>query len=101
MKGLDVNANYLKRIDAMKGLNTRNEIKVNYLVDLGFEVDSFDNETISFTDEDGYGYEISFDNFEVGDSPGAITENADLYSPCCAELVDRDYMRCPGCKESV
>ena len=101
MKGLDVKANYLKRIDAMLALDMKNEAKVNYLVDLGFEVDSFDNEIISFTDDDGYGYEINFDDFEVGDSPGVITENANLYSPCCGELVDRDYMRCPECKESV
>jgi len=85
----------------MKVLNMKNKAKFDYLVGCGFMVDFFDNETTSFTDEDGYGYEISPDDFEVGDSPGTITENADLYSPCCADVVDRDYMRCSGCKESV
>lgn len=85
----------------MTVLNMKNKAKSDYLVDCGFVIDSFDNETIAFTDEDGYGYEISLDDFEVGDTPATITENADLYSPCCGGLVDRDYMRCPSCKESV
>lgn len=74
--------------------------KLEYLVALNYEISHYDNETIAFDDDNYYGYEITFNDFEVGDSSADILDKATWYSPCCGELLDKDHMRCPECQES-
>jgi hypothetical protein len=76
-------------------------LKLNHLINLGFEIKNSDTLAVMFSDESGSEFCIRFDDFEEGESGETITENSDLYSRCCGEYVDRDYMRCPQCQESV
>jgi hypothetical protein len=75
--------------------------KINHLVNSGFKVESSDSIAVVFTDEFGYEFCIRFDDFEDGESRDIIMDHSDLYSPCCGEYVDKDYMRCPSCQESL
>jgi hypothetical protein len=45
-----------------------------------------------------YDYEIEFDEFEIGDTASSIENAANIYS-CCGDILDKDYMICPSCKE--
>ena len=78
-----------------------NRQKVAYLESLGYEIQDYaDNglpgSTVSFTGD--YDYEIAFDEFEIGDTASSIENSADIYS-CCGDILDKDYMICPSCKE--
>ena len=45
-----------------------------------------------------YTYDISFQDFEIGDTIETINNTANIYS-CCGDILDKDYMRCPTCQE--
>ena len=74
--------------------------KIAYLESLGLIIESFTSQsgecTVYFTDD--YDYEISTNDFEIGDSLKEIYNASDIYS-CCGDILDRDYMICPTCKE--
>ena len=74
-----------------------NEQKLNYLESLNVDIQGFDQTGVSFTTSDG-DFEIEFDEFEITDSLSTIENRADQYS-CCGDILDKDYMICPTCKE--
>jgi hypothetical protein len=76
--------------------------KVAYLESLGVEVQDYDTKdlptsTVFFSSSNG-DFEIEFDSFDIGDSIQDIEYRADQYS-CCGDILDKDYMLCPTCKE--
>lgn len=75
--------------------------KIAYLESFGLTVESFmllgKGECIAYFSDD-YDYEISTDDFEVGTPLSEIYAAADIYS-CCGDILDKDYMICPTCKE--
>jgi hypothetical protein len=74
--------------------------KIAYLESLGLTVESFtmqNGECFAYFSDD-YDYEISTDDFEVGTPLSKICDAADMYS-CCGDILDKDYMICPTCKE--
>lgn len=73
------------------------EKKIKHLESLGFSIEGFSHEDVAF-EIDGYFADIDFDQFEVGDSYDTIYNRSNLYS-CCGDILDRDYMICPSCKE--
>jgi len=78
-----------------------NQQKLDYLESLGFDIQSYDlgeQSYASFTDKDLIDFEISLDEFEVGDPMYMIYRQADQFS-CCGDILDKDYMICPTCKE--
>ena len=84
-------------------MNTeKNNQKANYLASFGFtnieiiEVNGYDTE-YNF-DDDGRPCAIFEREFEIGDTVGDILRAADFYS-CCGDVLDKDYMICPTCKE--
>ena len=85
---------------AIQGPTQEQNEKLDYLESFGFLVESFtlnDGRCIaSFTD--GYDYEIDLDDFELNCSREKIFQVADIYS-CCGDILDRDIMMCPTCKE--
>lgn len=76
--------------------------KENYLRELGFsevvsiEVQGYDTE-YNF-ENDGQFCAIFDDEFEVGDPIGDIISASTFYS-CCGDILDKDIMMCPSCKE--
>lgn len=48
-------------------------------------------------ESDGYDYYV----LEAGEDALNTLAMATLYSPCCGEYVDQDWMICPCCKEHV
>lgn len=79
-------------------MSTENQTKVQYLESLGFKVEGQYQDIISFSGD--YDYDISTENFEIGDPINEIVKNADIIS-CCGDIVDQDYMMCPSCKEHI
>ena len=81
---------------------TNTQAKVNYLIELGFtEVEPIEvhgYETEYHFDDDGQSCSIYDDEFEVGSTAGDIISAATFYS-CCGDILDKDYMICPSCKE--
>ena len=84
-------------------MNTeKNNQKVNYLASLGFtnieviEVYGYDTE-YHFTN-DGEQCSIFDVEFDIKDTAQAILSAAAFYS-CCGDILDKDYMICPTCKE--
>jgi len=75
--------------------------KINHLANSGFTIKNSDTLAVVFSNKSGYEFCIRFDDFEDGESGDTIMENSDLYSPCCGEYVDRDYMVCDQCQELV
>jgi len=77
-----------------------NKQKLEYLESLGFDVQPVfgDQSYVSFTDKDSIDFEISLDEFEVGDPMYMIYRSADQLS-CCGDVLDKDYMICPTCNE--
>ena len=75
--------------------------KINHLVNSGFTIKNSDTLAVVFSNKSGYEFCIRFDDFEDGESVDTIMENSDLYSTCCGEYVDRDYMVCDQCQELV
>jgi len=79
----------------------KNRAKEDYLRELGFEV-------IGTINIPGEPTEIQFigdndstimaDDFEVGDTIGDILSVSEFYS-CCGDILDKDLMICPSCKE--
>lgn len=82
-----------------KNMQTKEEIqkKVDYLNSIGLPVDHNDDEMVYF-DNDFYSCGIELENFDVGDSVEQIMNYADIYS-CCGDVLDKDWMLCPTCKE--
>jgi hypothetical protein len=74
--------------------------KLQYLESLGLEIESFsvDNGKCFAYFEDDYSYEIDLDDFDITDEIQKIYQKADIYS-CCGDILDRDIMMCPTCKE--
>ena len=74
--------------------------KLKYLESLGLPIDSFNlqNGKCYATWSDDYDYEIDTDDFEINDPLSEIEKHADIYS-CCGDILDKDYMICPTCKE--
>jgi hypothetical protein len=85
---------------AIPGPTQEQRDKIAYIDSLGLTAESFTLSNgeciISITDD--YDYEISTDEFEVGDSVQEILQRADMFS-CCGDILDKDYMMCPTCKE--
>ena len=79
-------------------MSTENQNKVQYLESLGFKVEGQYQDIISFSGD--YNYDISTEDFEIGDTVNQIVKNADIIS-CCGDVVDQDYMMCPSCKEHI
>lgn len=79
-------------------MSTENQNKVQYLESLGFKVEGQYQDIISFSGD--YNYDISTEDFEIGDTVNQIVKNADIIS-CCGDIVDQDYMMCPSCKEHI
>ena len=77
---------------------TENNNKVEYLKSLGFKVEGQYQDIISFSGD--YDYNISTEDFEIGDAANQIVENSDIIS-CCGDMVDKDYMMCPSCREHI
>ena len=78
-----------------------NKQKLDYLESLGFDIQSYDigeQSYATFTDKDSVDFEISLDDFEVGNPMYMIYQKADQFS-CCGDILDKDYMICPSCKE--
>jgi len=80
------------------------ESKLKYIQSLQLDIEDYDFEStkhypafIQFNGDEGT-YEIEFDEFDIGDSIETIQNGANLYS-CCGDILDRDYMICPTCKE--
>ena len=77
------------------------QAKLDYLKELGFsniepvEVYGYDTE-IQYEGE--YNCSILAKEFEVGDEMRDILKASDFYS-CCGDILDKDYMICPSCKE--
>ena len=82
-------------------MSTKEE-KVKYLRELGFtevdaiEVKGYDTE-YNF-ENDGLFCAIFDDEFEVGDPIKDIISSSTFYS-CCGDILDKDSMICPTCKE--
>jgi hypothetical protein len=83
--------------------NNINQQKLDYIISLGVDIEDYSLEStqhcpayVVFTDD--YSYSIDMDDFNIGDSLVEIESYADAMS-CCGDVLDRDYMICPTCKE--
>jgi hypothetical protein len=76
---------------------TQKEIDIKVLEDQGFDNVEEDAKEGYWFDCDGYIYYVDC----PGDDAQETLNMAELYSPCCAEYVDPDWMICPCCKEHV
>jgi hypothetical protein len=89
----------LTEIITQSGLNTmtQKELDIKQLEDQGFKYVEEDASEGYWFESDGYTYYV--------DAPYEDALNtlamAELYSPCCGEYVDQDWMICPCCKEHV
>ena len=85
---------------AIKGPTQEQKEKLQHLESFGFEVESFimSNGKCIANFRDDYDYEIDLDDFDLDCSREKIYQVADMYS-CCGDILDRDYMMCPTCKE--
>ena len=76
--------------------------RTTYLESLGFtevEYASCPGDTTEYYFEsDGMSCSIYADEFEIGDSVSQIMRAAEYYS-CCGDVLDKDSMMCPSCKE--
>lgn len=78
--------------------------KIEYLRSLGFtevtyiSVEGYTTEYNYFDDNHNLYCSIYDNEFEVGDTLEDITYAATLYS-CCGDILDKDLMICPTCKE--
>jgi hypothetical protein len=86
-----------------KATTELNQEKLNYLISLGVEIQDYNLETtshypayVSYTND--YDYTIEFDDFNIGDTLSEIEQYSEMYS-CCGDILDKDYMICPSCKE--
>lgn len=75
---------------------TKEEVNVKTLEDQGF----------SYVEATPLGYWFDYDDntyyvSEPGEDAKDTLRMATLYSPCCGEEVDDDYMICPKCYEHV
>jgi len=85
---------------AIPGPTPEQKEKIAYIESLGLTTESFtisNGECFIYITDD-YDYEISTEDFEVGDSIQQIFSRADIYS-CCGDVLDKDIMVCPTCKE--
>jgi hypothetical protein len=72
-----------------------------YLQSLGFtDVEDYGGEEICFIDYDGYSRSIFLSEFDTTSSAKEILCSAVIYS-CCGDVVNKDYMICPSCKEHI
>ncbi len=91
--------NQLTEIITQSGLKvmTQQELDIKQLEDQGFK---YVEEAVG----GGYWFESDDYTYYV-DAPYEDALNtlvmAELYSPCCGEYVDQDWMICPTCKEHV
>ena len=89
----------LTGIIKQSGLNTMSieELDIRTLEAQGFK-------NVEVGVKGGYWFESDDYTYFV-DEPGEDVRNtlamATLYSPCCGEEVDEDWMICPNCKEHV
>ncbi len=85
---------------SIQGPSQEQKDKLQYLESLGLSVESFSLKNgiciASFSDD--YDYEIDLDEFEMFEEKHKIFQKADIYS-CCGDILDRDFMMCPTCKE--
>ena len=74
----------------------------SYLESLGFtevecvEVEGYDTEF--HFESDGIPCSIFEDEFQVGDTLSEILRAASFHS-CCGDILDKDLMICPTCRE--
>jgi len=80
-------------------MNADNYQKTDYLKTLGASIQERSQYDVSFMDKcNDYEYVIQFSDFELNDTLEEIKNRADIYS-CCGDILDRDLMICPTCKE--
>ena len=74
----------------------------SYLESLGFtevecvEVEGYDTEF--HFESDGMPCSIYEDEFQVGDTSSEILRSSAFHS-CCGDILDKDLMICPTCRE--
>jgi len=76
---------------------TQKEIDIKILEDQGFKYVEEDPKEGYWFESDGYTYYV---DAPYDDALNTLAM-AELYSPCCGEYVDQDWMICPCCKEHV
>lgn len=75
---------------------TTQEVNIKTLKDQGFHCIE--------AGADGYWFEYDYNTYyvtEPGEDRKETLKMATMYSPCCGEEVDEDYMVCPKCYEHV
>jgi len=89
----------LTGIIEQSGLNTmtQQELDIKQLEDQGFTNIEEDAKEGYWFESDGYTYYV---DAPYDDALNTLAM-AELYSPCCGEYVDQDWMICPNCKEHV
>jgi hypothetical protein len=89
----------LTGIIEQSGLNTmtQQELDIKQLEDQGFTNIEEDAKEGYWFECDGYTYYV---DAPYDDALNTLAM-AELYSPCCGEYVDQDWMICPNCKEHV
>ena len=90
----------MNKTQIITGPTPEQKEKLAYLESLGLTVESFtlnSGKCIANWSND-YDYEIDTDDFEISDTLQEIETYADVYS-CCGDILDKDYMICPSCKE--
>jgi hypothetical protein len=71
------------------------------------DIKKLESQGFNYVEEDvlgGYWFESDDYTYyvdSVGDTASETLSMATLYSPCCSEAVDEDYMICPNCYEHV
>jgi hypothetical protein len=92
-------------VDQLTEIITQSGLKVMTQKEL--DVKTLEAQGFTNVEEDakeGYWFESDDYTYYV-DCPGDDALNtlamAELYSPCCGEYVDQDWMMCPCCKEHV
>lgn len=80
----------------------KREEKISYLESLGLSIENIisEDETSIFFEHEGNYYEIQEKEFSVGDSLDYIINFSEIYSSCCGEPLDTDFMVCPLCREN-
>jgi len=76
--------------------------KINYLASLGFTnievIEVYGYDTEYHFEDDGMNRSIFDCEFDIKDTAPAILSVTTFYS-CCGDILDKDYMICPTCKE--
>jgi hypothetical protein len=84
---------------------TQAELNTKKMIDSDIEkLESQGCQDVEAGSNGGYWFECDDYTYYVdcpGDNLSETLQMAELYSPCCGEYVDQDWMICPCCKEHV